>query len=492
MTDNRTPGSDQSDRFAAALRSSPPFDSLGTEQLAEVAAATRVERPAEGTTLLSQGGGASTALFVIRSGLVRVLDGERLLDEPGPGEVFGELSLLTRGSPSATVIAGEDLECLVVDGDVARRVLSTAGGVDFVQKSLRRGVLQSLEREPASPAEEIESAADDQEAIGIVRDLPETACSMVDDGADAVKVGSVIGSSIDALSRRLLQNGIDRLGEPPAPWAWMALGSEARLEQALRTDQDHALAYDLGDSTIHDLDPYFAKLAEQVTSGLESAGIPRCNGDAMAVTSLLRRPVASWGDALRNWMSDASRDGSIFSSVVFDHRQIAGPLDVEPEFQAVIGTAPKRYPDFLTHLARRVLDRKPPTGFMRDFVVESKGEHAGRLDIKHGGITIISNLARYYAIREASPTKSTLERLTVAQGSGDMDADSREALEEAFRLLWQIRLEHQVRQVRAGETPDDFVNPADLGPIQRLGLKEAFRIIGHEQQRLAVQIGARY
>ncbi len=60
-----------------------------------------------------------------------------------------------------------------------------------------------------------------------------------------------------------------------------------------------------------------------------------------------------------------------------------------------------------------------------------------------------------------------------------------QALEEAFRLLWQIRIEHQVRQVRAGLEPDDFVDPRELGPIARLGLKEAFPIIGNEQQGLA-------
>jgi CBS domain-containing protein len=70
-----------------------------------------------------------------------------------------------------------------------------------------------------------------------------------------------------------------------------------------------------------------------------------------------------------------------------------------------------------------------------------------------------------------------------------MGAERRQALEEAFRLLWQIRLQHQVRQVENGETPDDFVDPAHLGPIARLGLKEAFRVVGNEQQMLATDLG---
>ena len=95
-------------------------------------------------------------------------------------------------------------------------------------------------------------------------------------------------------------------------------------------------------------------------------------------------------------------------------------------------------------------------------------------------------------MRERRAERSTLDRLAAAEDAGAIDATSHQALAEAFRLMWQIRLEHQVRQVRAGETPDDFVDPAHLGPIQRLGLKEAFRIVTAEQKTLAAAAGIKY
>ena len=57
-------------------------------------------------------------------------------------------------------------------------------------------------------------------------------------------MGHVIAFSIDAATRRLLELGMAEHGEPPFPWAWLALGSAARQEQAIRTDQDHALAFE--------------------------------------------------------------------------------------------------------------------------------------------------------------------------------------------------------------------------------------------------------
>lgn len=212
----------------------------------------------------------------------------------------------------------------------------------------------------------------------------------------------------------------------------------------------------------------------------------------MAVTPGLRRSVQGWEAAYRGWMSDPGVEGSILTSIAFDYRRVAGPLDVEPSLNAVVATAPKKYPQFLRHLARRALDQRPPTGFFKDFVVADKGEHAGRLDIKHGGITIIANLARAYTIREGGAEKRTLDRLRAAEATGQLDEERREAMEEAFRLLWQTRLEHQAAQVRAGTEPDDFVDPKTLGPIARLGLKEAFKIVAGEQKWLAGDLGVRY
>lgn len=471
------------------LRQALPTDELDEPQLQALAASAREARFPAGETILHQGGEPAGHLYLIRTGHVEIRVDGRLIDLPGPGEIFGELSLLAGSPPTATVRASDEIECLLLDRAAATSVLGTAGGVSFVQASLRRGLSQSLDTDGRSLTEAIEKADSETSAVAAGRELPVGVGVLVAAGADATKVGRVIGASIDALSRRLLAFAIADLGEPPVSWAWLALGSEARLEQALHTDQDHALAIDPGDRTAEEVDPYFLQLAERVTSGLESAGIPRCTGDAMAVHPGLRRSVDSWGEAFRRWMSDPSLDGSILTSIAFDFRRIDGPLDVEPALHAVVSTAPTTYPQFLRHLTRRAFDRKPPTGFRRNLVVESKGEHAGRLDIKRGGVGIIANIARAYAVAGGRPEKGTLDRLRAAESLGQIDRDRRLALEESFRLLWQIRLQHQVRQVERGEAPDDFVDPADLGPIARVGLKESFRIIGGEQQMLATHLG---
>jgi CRP/FNR family cyclic AMP-dependent transcriptional regulator len=67
-------------------------------------------------------------MYVIRQGSVEVFfkddTGERIvLETPGPGEVFGELSFLDGGARSASVVVVEDLEALAVDRDDLNQLL---------------------------------------------------------------------------------------------------------------------------------------------------------------------------------------------------------------------------------------------------------------------------------------------------------------------------------------------------------------------------------
>ena len=336
----------------------------------------------------------------------------------------------------------------------------------------------------------IERAATREDVIETARGLPDTVASLVDSSVDPVDIGHVVGLTIDALTRRLIALAIEKYGEPPVPWAWLALGSAARQEQALHTDQDHALAYESGGRTVEEIDPYFAEFTEFVTAGLEASGIPRCEGDVMASNSELRKSVEGWVEAFHSWMVEPGRIGSMLLSIVFDYRRVDGPLDIELALDAEIRSA-RQNVQFMHHLARRALDHKPPTGFFRDFVVEGKGDHAGRLDIKHGGITIIGNLARTHSIGAGLSEKRTIPRLRAAAVAGALDAEEAMKLEEAFTFLWEVRLEHQAAQLRAGVQVDDFVDPATLGPVTRRGLKEAFRIIAQAQKSLGLELGVR-
>ena len=119
------------------------------------------------------------------------------------------------------------------------------------------------------------------------------------------------------------------------------------------------------------------------------------------------------------------------------------------------------------------------------------GARAGTLDVKHGGIAPITNLARTFAVASGVASSRTIDRLRAASSLGAVDTDLAVGLEEAFRLLWRIGLRHQVRQLRAGEPADDLADTRLLGPLTRRSLREAFKLIIAGQRGLSTTYGLR-
>ena len=60
-------------------------------------------------------------------------------------------------------------------------------------------------------------------------------------GSGASEIGRIAGRITDACTRRLLQLAQQDMGPAPMAWAWLAFGSQARLEQGLTSDQDNGL-----------------------------------------------------------------------------------------------------------------------------------------------------------------------------------------------------------------------------------------------------------
>jgi CBS domain-containing protein len=208
-------------------------------------------------------------------------------------------------------------------------------------------------------------ARDYSKVIATANELPQVVLELVAAGGDPIDIGRIIALVRDGVTERLLQLGIDELGDPPAAWAWLALGSAARQEQAQRTDQDHALTWD-GDATRDEADSYFSALAERVVVGLEAVGIPRCTGEAMATNAELRRPLPEFATRFRVWIEEPSFEHSVLSSTGFDFRWVTGPLDAEPALNAALREA-RSYPGLARMLGRRALDLRPPTGFLRNW-----------------------------------------------------------------------------------------------------------------------------
>lgn len=104
------------------------FAGLDTAGIAAVSAASvEVEFPAD--RVIAREGEIGTGLFIVAEGGVRVMRDGHAVAHLGPGEFFGELSVLDGGPRNATVVADVPTTCIALATWDAERVLSEQPGV---------------------------------------------------------------------------------------------------------------------------------------------------------------------------------------------------------------------------------------------------------------------------------------------------------------------------------------------------------------------------
>jgi CRP-like cAMP-binding protein len=117
-----------SDRRAQALRGLPLFADLSDDDLRQLAKLSRTRLFAPHEVVVREGDPAGE-LFVVLRGRLTVSaapSGKKMvgISTVGPGEIFGEMALLTGAKRSATVRADEECEVVVIGADAFRGLLA--------------------------------------------------------------------------------------------------------------------------------------------------------------------------------------------------------------------------------------------------------------------------------------------------------------------------------------------------------------------------------
>jgi CBS domain-containing protein len=310
--------------------------------------------------------------------------------------------------------------------------------------------------------------------------LMPTVVALHQGGLAAEQLGAIISVVVEALVRRMVDLFGETAGPPPAEFAWLWLGSHGRREAAPSSDIDSGLVWEDegGESTR----AYMYGLAEQVGGLLAATGF---KSDPHGLTSsgpVMAHPAAEWRETVHGWLDNPTDETVMAINILLDGRGIEG----QNRSLGVLAAAQdaKTRPSFRRLLLRLALATKPPTGFRRDIVVEQSGEHRGSFDIKKGGLLPIVGLARYAGLAAGATSTSTVSRLRAAGAVGYLPESDARTLEEAWRLMTELRMEHQVGQLEAGTSPNDYVDPKALDALTRRHLREAFRLVASTQKTL--------
>lgn len=133
------------------VRSFPPFDAQDDATIARVVDSMQIEFFSAGSVILPQPGEAPEYAFMVRTGAVELLDGDRLVDLLHPGEVFGHSTVRPSGSPVLTARAHEDTLCYLLYAVVMREIVGVRTGLTFLSANLRDRTARATHRAAHPP-----------------------------------------------------------------------------------------------------------------------------------------------------------------------------------------------------------------------------------------------------------------------------------------------------------------------------------------------------
>ena len=317
----------------------------------------------------------------------------------------------------------------------------------------------------------------------LLPDLRATFIRMVNDHATAHMVGSAMAGIGRAFTQRLLELAEQTLGPPPVPYCFMVAGSMARDEQLLVTDQDNALVLDdRFDPAQHDA--YFAALAQFVSDGLAACGYSYCKGGIMASNAQWRQPLSVWRDYFQQWIDKPKPQTLLHSCIFFDLDGVYGEVELVENLKDLLAQKASSNPAFLAALARNALNRTPPLGFFRTFVMETDGQQKHIINLKGRGTAPLTDLIRVHALACGSKAQNSLERLDAIGKTKLLQPEALGQLRYALEFLSLVRVRHQAMAAAEGAQPNNYIEPEKVSASDRHNLKEAFQVLSNAQKFL--------
>ncbi|MGV9711873.1 putative nucleotidyltransferase substrate binding domain-containing protein [Gordonia sp. NPDC003424] len=371
----------------------------------------------------------------------------------------------------------------MVDKGIHHMITTGAGGrpvgiarvVDIVASDVR---------DPLVARSAIASASDPDGLVTASGLLVPTVIELWHAGVPALHLSAVYSAMVEALVRRTVElSGDPLLSELDC--CWLLVGSHGRREPLLNSDVDTALIWHRSDGTPAPDRQATANAAASLTDALGTYGLSACPQGLNASNPLFSRSVTDWRDAADAWRRDpGSTDHLLLASTMLDARAIGDHEGLATPLRTALTSGVGR-DTYVRAMAGFAAAERPPSGFVREFVIERLGERKHHLNIKKSGLRPIAALARALALRAGDASGSTTTRLERAQAAGLLTADECDTLTGAFTLFHHITLESQIDAITRGEEIRSAIAPDTLDTLERRNLRTAFRSVNQIQDRLA-------
>ncbi len=268
----------------------------------------------------------------------------------------------------------------------------------------------------------------------------------------------------------------------PSIFSFLVLGSEGRMEQTLKTDQDNAIVYD--DTLNEGEKKILEQFSKKLIDCLIHLGIPECPGGIMAKNEAWRKSLSQWKATLSYWIKLPEPENTLNYSMFSDLRTLFGNDSFERKLKDHIVTLIKENRLFLAHMAKNVLRFVPPISFFGNIKLEKTGAHKGRFDIKKAGIFPITEGIKVLALDAGIIDGGTRHKIGKLMEMRVLPDEDLLELDTSFNFFVQLRLKSQLKDLERGITPSNYVSPDDLNHIEIERIKIGFNAVKTLQNAL--------
>lgn len=317
--------------------------------------------------------------------------------------------------------------------------------------------------------------------------VPEIVMQLLERGVNAEIANQVITTVADTIAVKVIEGVIDEMGQPPARFVFMVLGSEGRKEQTLKTDQDNAIIYEDKANEHRELvREYFLKFADTVSGRLNDIGFSFCIGGFMAKNHKWTHSLSYWKHNYASWIEEPLAETAIKFSTFFDCRFLFGEASVMDELKTFLDEELQKPLEKLFYfMARNALQYEPPLTFFKNIRTTTIGTQEV-FDIKKA-MTPIVDLVRVYALQNRIFEVNTGERLKALKEKDIFTEASFNELIQSYYFLMSMRLKNQANQIiNDRKEPDNYIDLNRLTKIEQGTLIEIFKTIANFQSRIRI------
>ncbi|MBC5834064.1 CBS domain-containing protein [Flavobacterium sp. F372] len=284
-------------------------------------------------------------------------------------------------------------------------------------------------------------------------------------------INNTAGGILHSIIQQCIKLCLEKLGSPPARFVWLALGSQARKEQLVLSDQDNMIVYeDVAAEKHRDVKFYFVQLAKMVISNMELLGYKPCPYDHLASNIKWCKSLSDFTAIYSNCIKSPGENMSDFSGIFFDFEYIYGETKIKDSLEIAIHQSLTNNKIFFDYIGNQLLKSPPPLTFFKKFAVEENGVHKDKFNLKQKGLQFYIDAARIFALsHNLKGVNNTFLRFKQMAITDPKNAEKYLDFAENYIKLQEFRTKEGILNDNDGA----FIDTSKLSKIDKEELKKA-------------------